>query len=131
MRKILNRKAFTLIELLVVIAIIGILAAVVMVSLNTARGKARDAQRKSDIVNISTALEMYYDGVTPPSYPIATGLNDAIVPTYMSKLPTDPTGGTAYTYAPTPAGCAADACTGYSICATLKDTTGTPTFCKP
>ncbi|MDP2918065.1 MAG: prepilin-type N-terminal cleavage/methylation domain-containing protein, partial [bacterium] len=92
MRKILNRKAFTLIELLVVIAIIGILAAVVMVSLNTARGKARDAQRRSDIVNISMALEMYYDSVSPPTYPVSgiPALTTAIVTNgkFMSKIPT-------------------------------------------
>ena len=55
-----NTKGFTLIELLVVIAIIGILSSVVLASLGTARTKARDVLRKSDLRTIQTALEMYY-----------------------------------------------------------------------
>ncbi|MCX6790471.1 MAG: type II secretion system protein [Candidatus Kaiserbacteria bacterium] len=53
-------KGFTLIELLVVIAIIGILSAVVLASLNTARSKGNDAAVKSDLNAIRTQAEMYY-----------------------------------------------------------------------
>ena len=54
-----NTKGFTLIELLVVIAIIGLLATLAVVSLNSARTRARDAKRKSDLNAIATAMELY------------------------------------------------------------------------
>jgi len=57
----LNKKGFTLIELLVVIAIIGILASIVLVSLNSARQKGYDTQIKSDIAQIRNGMEMCYD----------------------------------------------------------------------
>lgn len=69
-----ERKGFTLIELLVVIAIIGILAAVVLVSLNTARVRGRDARRLSDLQNVSLAMELFSD-VNDGQYP-----DDALTP---------------------------------------------------
>ncbi len=89
---------FTLIELLVVIAIIGILATIVMVSLNTARGKARDARRISDIRQLQLALQMYYDinGAYPTT---AEGLVKLTTPTaYITAVPTDPQNSAAYSY---------------------------------
>ncbi len=52
-------RGFTLIELLVVIAIIGLLASVVLASLESTRAKARDAKRISDLEQIRNALELY------------------------------------------------------------------------
>ncbi len=54
-------KAFTLIELLVVIAIIGILSSIVIVNLNSARGKGQDAAVKQQMSQIRSAAILYED----------------------------------------------------------------------
>ncbi|MCF7860399.1 prepilin-type N-terminal cleavage/methylation domain-containing protein [Patescibacteria group bacterium] len=90
----MNKKGFTLIELLVVIAIIGLLSTLSVLALNSARARSRDAKRITDIKQIQTAVEMYYNdaGVYPPTAsvvngsPIATGSN-----TYMTSVPKAPT----------------------------------------
>lgn len=56
-----NQKGFTLIELLVVIGIIALLSSIAVFSLNSARGKSRDAKRFGDVKQIATALELFYD----------------------------------------------------------------------
>ncbi len=63
MNKISIRKSrgFTLIELLVVVAIIGILASVVLASLNSARTKGKGAAIKSNLKNMIGQAELAYD----------------------------------------------------------------------
>ncbi len=110
-----SSQGFTLIELLVVIAIIGILASVILVSLNSARAKARDSLRIQEANQLQTALAAYYtdNGSYPLAYPPGTygGVNagvcstangttsgptayiNGLTPNYIATLPVDPNPG--------------------------------------
>ena len=116
------KKGFTLVELLVVIAIIGILSTLSVVSLNSARAKSRDARRLSDIKQIRTALDMYYDSSS--TYPLSctttlgtgncacltsvgwtnTSTTNCTGTIFMQKVPSDPLSSASYTYNQTSSG---------------------------
>ena len=87
-----KQKGFTLIELLVVIAIIGLLSTLAVVALNNARQKSRDAKRVSDIKQIQTALELYYNDANayPTDLTFGTGSIAYSGTTYMSIVPENP-----------------------------------------
>jgi general secretion pathway protein G len=134
-RLLKKQGGFTLLELLIVIVIIGILAVLIIPNLASGPARARDAQRKSDLRNIKTALETYYNDNN--SYPVSVGgasctpavclggsggvLTSGNTP-YMKTVPDDPKAGQHYTYSPTPASCSAGACTSYTLTATLENT---------
>jgi type II secretion system protein G len=89
----MNQKGFTLIELLVVIAIIGLMAGISVVALNSARQKSRDARRITDIKQLQTALEMFYDDVgqypTSSAFSFGGALTNSGT-TYINPAPQNP-----------------------------------------
>ncbi|MFA6410930.1 MAG: type II secretion system protein [Candidatus Buchananbacteria bacterium] len=143
-----NKKGFTLIELLVVIAIIGLLSTLAVVSLNSARQKARDAKRVADIRQVQTALELYFNDKN--SYPNDVGadltLGSSLAtclgadgfnlvagsactsPIYMGLIPSNPgPGGTAYIYqgvGQSGGYCGSGVCPTYQIIFSLESRTG-------
>jgi len=99
------KKAFTLVELLVVVAIIGLLSTLSVVALNSARAKARDSRRLSDIKQLRTALDMYYDsaGTYPDSLTSGSPLSYGGM-IFLAKVPDDPLSSQNYNYTKTEGG---------------------------
>ncbi|HLP86932.1 MAG TPA: type II secretion system protein [Candidatus Paceibacterota bacterium] len=99
MRGINLNKGFTLIELLVVVAVIGVLSAIVISSINTAKMRNRDAKRISDVKALQVAIEMAKtDGISPPQVynHTGSGIFNYLVPNYISAIPVE--NGATYRY---------------------------------
>ncbi|HET7098810.1 MAG TPA: prepilin-type N-terminal cleavage/methylation domain-containing protein [Patescibacteria group bacterium] len=62
---------FTLVELLIVMAILAVLASIGIVSFRSSQVRGRDAQRKSDLKQIASSLELFYSDYS--KYPDAAG----------------------------------------------------------
>ncbi|MEK7565692.1 MAG: prepilin-type N-terminal cleavage/methylation domain-containing protein [Patescibacteria group bacterium] len=105
-----NKKGFTLIELMIVITIMAVLATMSFFAFSRVQKQARDAVRKGDIRAVSQAVQAYAND-NSGNYP-TTALGTAVLtPTYLPRVPTDPSGG-AYSYLGT--------VSTFSICATLE-----------
>lgn len=107
---------FTILEILIVIAVFGLLATFAALSLSSARARARDAQRVSDVSVLRNALSEYY--LQHTTYPASTNVNlgqpgtktnvfgstgftdqgDPAGTTYLSRVPTGPNVNEYYRY---------------------------------
>jgi prepilin-type N-terminal cleavage/methylation domain-containing protein len=76
---------FTLIELLIVIVILGVLAGIVVFSVQFITDRGNKAACQTDVKNVQTAVEAYYAQAT--AYPTTF---DALIPKYIKGSP-DPT----------------------------------------
>lgn len=115
-------KGFTLVELLVVMAILGVLVALVAGNFRSSQIRGRDAQRKSDLKQLSLALELFFNdfGYYPPvtngkiaGCPYLSGVLNSCdwgekekftsrfsrgEVIYLSNIPTDPSSSYEYLY---------------------------------
>jgi prepilin-type N-terminal cleavage/methylation domain-containing protein len=77
-----SKKGFTLIELLVVVTIVGILSAVVLAYLSSARGRSNDAKIFAQVGQMTTQGFLFSGTigtayVTPAAYQVSSGITGA------------------------------------------------------
>jgi general secretion pathway protein G len=79
-----NESGFTLIELLIVIVILGILAAIVVFSVQGITDRGTKSACKADVATVTTAAEAFF--AQSGSYPADMA---ALVPTFLHSVPAD------------------------------------------
>lgn len=60
----MNRKGFTVIEVIIVLAVILVIGVLAAVAVNNARSKQRDATRLSQVRQVQSALEQFFNEVS-------------------------------------------------------------------
>lgn len=87
-----KKNGFSLIELITVIGIIAIISTLVIINANQLRMQSRDTNRVTDIKEIQTALEVYYN--RNASYPTIITPGEVFAAnnvTYIDSVPNNPT----------------------------------------
>jgi prepilin-type N-terminal cleavage/methylation domain-containing protein/prepilin-type processing-associated H-X9-DG protein len=89
----LQRRAFTLVEILVVVAIIAILISLLLPAVQSARESARRMQCRSNLMNVSIALQNYHGAhrTLPPGTvdyagPIISGKNQGYQMSWLAQI---------------------------------------------
>ena len=111
-------KGFTLVEILIAVAILGLVLPVAFISLRGQTVRAADAQRKTDLYKLHTALQEYANDNNDafPAAGIVSACNGSDLSPYIAKIPCDPVAKNSYGYFPVQNG-------GYRLCAKLSDAT--------
>lgn len=97
--KIKSGAGFTLIELIIVFTILGALASIFTLNFPSAQRRARDTQRRGDIKQYQTSLEVYANKTTANVYPTGSGALAGYCATLgLSACPDDPKAPPSYQY---------------------------------
>ena len=81
-----KRKGFTLIEILVVVAIIAVLATVVIINLDKAQARSRDARREADMDSLAKLTKLYFMDKKSLPANVNTGSTCVIGDSYGSNV---------------------------------------------
>ena len=79
---------FTLVELMVVLVILGLLATIVIINVMPALDKGTETKAKADIATLEQGIDMYH--LSNRRYPTNEEGLQALVPTFVRRLPNDP-----------------------------------------